>query len=314
MEYMNSSTRADKNIYQSKAAGNGMEKQNNQSDFTELSVVIPSFNGGSVIEKTCIETIAVLDGLTDKWEILITDDGSTDNTWEKIKLLNNMDKRIKGIHLSKNSGQQEATYYGLLYSAGGKVITMDDDLQHDPKYIPQMLDFGDGGYSSDSKILRNGGFFIVFASSRNIYSITRSLGSLAHDLFFFLFFNKPFGVKITGFRLLSCDLVQKIITSKRDFIYISAIALRLKPRIYTLETDAAIITNSRYSLFKLIRLFFLLVVHYTLPDSLYFSIMKTIRNFPITDKKRSPGFVSHKTDKSSVSETIPGNLSTRVKD
>jgi len=314
MEYMNTETNAGKESYPNKAGSNETGKQVNQCDFTELSVVIPSFNGSSVIEKTCMETIAVLDRITDKWEILITDDGSTDNTWEKIKLLNNMDKRIKGIHLSKNSGQQEATYYGLLYSEGGKVITMDDDLQHDPNYIPQMFGLGDGGSSPDSKIPGDGGCFIVFASSRNIYSITRSLGSLIHDLFFFLFFSKPFGVKITSFRLLSRDLLQKIITLKRDFIYISAIALRLKPRIYTLQTDAAMITNSRYTLFKLLRLFFLLVVHYTLPDSLYFSIIKLVKNSRKLKKRKTPELLTVGEGKISVSETIPVNLSERVKD
>mgnify|MGYP000908901715 FL=1 len=67
MEYMNKETNAGKESYPNKAGSNETGKQDNQCDFTEISVVIPSFNGSSVIEKTCMETIAVLDRITDKW-------------------------------------------------------------------------------------------------------------------------------------------------------------------------------------------------------------------------------------------------------
>jgi glycosyltransferase involved in cell wall biosynthesis len=86
----------------------------------------------------------VLDQLKKSHEIIFINDGSTDKTEEIINSIK--DKNFKSIHFRKNFGQTAAMDAGLKKSRGKIIITMDGDLQHDPKDIPKLLDGIEKGY------------------------------------------------------------------------------------------------------------------------------------------------------------------------
>ncbi len=231
----------------------------------EISIIIPSFNGSSLIQNTCAKTVEAVDRFF-TWEIIAADDGSTDNTWEIIKSLRLSEPRIKGIRLSENRGQQEATFYGMMYASGKWIITMDDDLQHNPADIIKLY----------RKALE--GYELVFAYPSKKYGRTRKAGSFLRDIFFYILFRKDFSLKVTSFRIMSDRIKNRLLESGKRHIYISAAALRLKPETACVTTDSAEISGSRYSFFSLARLFFNLLAEYSLPDSFYSASHRIFKN------------------------------------
>ena len=74
------------------------------------------------------------------YEIILIDDGSTDESWEVIQTLSKNSTNIKGIKFKRNYGKSQALHAGFLNCTGDVVFTMDADLQDDPKEIPEMYD------------------------------------------------------------------------------------------------------------------------------------------------------------------------------
>ena len=116
------------------------------STLQSLSIVIPCFNEEGNLHELCRRLKLVLDNLDIKWEIILTDDGSRDATWEEIGQLNNEDENIKGVRFSRNFGHQYALFAGLRHANGDAVIMMDADLQHPPEVIPELLEKWQDGY------------------------------------------------------------------------------------------------------------------------------------------------------------------------
>ncbi len=106
-----------------------------------LSVVVPCYNEEEVIEIFYKEVIKVLENLDADFEIIFIDDGSNDNTLNKIKKLKESDKNIRYISFSRNFGKEAAIFSGFRESKGDYVVLMDADLQHPPKTITQMYEY-----------------------------------------------------------------------------------------------------------------------------------------------------------------------------
>ncbi len=106
----------------------------------ELSVVVPAWNEDGNLERLHERLAAVLDHLGTSWELIVSDDGSTDGTWAAITRLNVLDSRVKGVRLSRNFGHQAALLAGLAHASGRAVISMDADHQHPPEVIPKLVD------------------------------------------------------------------------------------------------------------------------------------------------------------------------------
>lgn len=110
----------------------------------KLSIVMPCLNEAAAIEKSVACVRGALSELLSSTqissaEIVLVDDGSTDQTWELISQLSKNDGIVKGIKLARNFGHQPALLAGLFRSTGDAVITMDADLQDDPSLIQVMV-------------------------------------------------------------------------------------------------------------------------------------------------------------------------------
>lgn len=112
-----------------------------------LSVVVPlkdeRDNVGPLIDR-------VRDALRDSgpWELVLVDDGSTDDTFARLEAAAAADSRIRVVRLRRNFGQSAAMQAGLDAAAGDIIVTMDGDLQNDPADIPAMLAKLDEGYDA----------------------------------------------------------------------------------------------------------------------------------------------------------------------
>lgn len=122
---------------------------------THLSVVIPVFNENSLINELIRRVKLNVEKITQDYEIILVDDGSSDSTWEKISAEAILEKRIKGIKFSRNFGHHYAITAGLHEVAGQWVVVMDGDLQDRPEVIPEL-------YSKAQE-----GFEVVFVSRKN---------------------------------------------------------------------------------------------------------------------------------------------------
>lgn len=105
-----------------------------------INIVIPVFNEGDAIEKhlpVIFENIREIKEIN--INVLVVDDGSTDNTVEKLKKLCKQYNRLNFICFNRNFGKEAAIHAGLQQSDTDAVIVMDSDLQHPPQLIKKMI-------------------------------------------------------------------------------------------------------------------------------------------------------------------------------
>ncbi len=111
-----------------------------------LSVISPVYKADGIIN-TLVSLIAEECRLiTQEFEIILVNDCSPDNSWDVIKTMALTNKNIVGVNLSKNFGQHAAIDAGLAIAKGDYIIVMDCDMQHHPKYIPQLVNKINEGY------------------------------------------------------------------------------------------------------------------------------------------------------------------------
>jgi glycosyltransferase involved in cell wall biosynthesis len=105
----------------------------------EISLVIPCYNEAGNLRELIAAIRAAADPLDLPYEIVITDDCSTDNSWDILKELAG-DPRIRAQRLARNSGESAASFAGMKAARGKFIVTLDADLQNDPKDLPKFLD------------------------------------------------------------------------------------------------------------------------------------------------------------------------------
>lgn len=111
-----------------------------------LSVVIPIHNEEETLPALVERLVATLDPPEEQFEILLVDDGSTDQSPLQLALIAEADPRFKVVTLSRNFGHQVAITAGLERARGEVVVVMDGDLQDPPELIPALLDKWRDGY------------------------------------------------------------------------------------------------------------------------------------------------------------------------
>ncbi len=111
-----------------------------------ISVVSPVYLAEHLVDPLVTQLIAVLKPLTPHFEIILVEDGSPDNSWQKIVENCDKDNRIKGIQLSRNFGQHYAITAGLDEAQGEWIVVIDCDLQDPPEEIVRLYQKAQEGY------------------------------------------------------------------------------------------------------------------------------------------------------------------------
>jgi glycosyltransferase involved in cell wall biosynthesis len=109
-------------------------------DVLSLSIVVPAYNEEEALSLLIPRIQRAVDPLNIKYEVIIIDDGSQDDTYGLACRLTSKDTPIKAVKLSRNFGKESALLAGLSVASGKAVITMDADLQHPPELIPEFID------------------------------------------------------------------------------------------------------------------------------------------------------------------------------
>lgn len=109
---------------------------------SKISVVVPCYNEEQVLMSFYDQVTSMFKEAMPQidYEVIFVNDGSKDSTASIIESLSQKDEHIHFVSLSRNFGKESAMYAGLCYADGEFTVIMDADLQHPPKYIPEMYD------------------------------------------------------------------------------------------------------------------------------------------------------------------------------
>lgn len=104
-----------------------------------ISIAVPAYNEEDNLRPLHAAISPVVAKLGVPWELIITDDGSKDRTWDVIQELHALDPHVRGVRLKSNCGETAASEAGMRLARGKYVVTMDADLQNDPSDLPMLL-------------------------------------------------------------------------------------------------------------------------------------------------------------------------------
>ena len=133
----------------------------------KLSVVSPVFHGEKMLEELVQRIHAAIRPMTDDYDIILVNDCSPDDSWNKISEICARDKQVKGINLSRNFGQPYAITAGLSYAKGDYVAVIDCDLQNKPEDLPALYQKALEGYDivSARRVVRDDTFLKRMSSA-----------------------------------------------------------------------------------------------------------------------------------------------------
>ena len=112
----------------------------------EISMVVPVYNEAPNLSALVERTLDVMRPMGRPFELILIDDGSTDNSHERLRAIKQENRELRVILLRRNFGQSAAMTAGFDYARGDIVVTMDGDLQNDPQNIPLLISKLEEGY------------------------------------------------------------------------------------------------------------------------------------------------------------------------
>jgi glycosyltransferase involved in cell wall biosynthesis len=112
----------------------------------DLSVVAPLYNESENVRPLVAWILEALATYADTFEVILVDDGSRDDTWPQIAAAAEAEPRLRGLRLGRNVGQTAAMMAGFDHARGRVIVSLDGDLQNDPRDIPMLVAKLDEGY------------------------------------------------------------------------------------------------------------------------------------------------------------------------
>ena len=149
-----------------------------------ISIVVPVLNEDESLESLHAEIDAVASSESLELEIIVIDDGSHDRSWAVISELAMKDDRVRGIRFRKNFGKAAALDAGFRAARGSFVMTLDADLQDDPREIPRLLEKMEEGFDvvSGWKKIRHDPWNKIIPSRIFNWLVRRTTGLRLHDI------------------------------------------------------------------------------------------------------------------------------------
>ena len=176
-----------------------------KSSTDSISVVIPCYRTGQVIDELNSRLMTSLSKLTKKYQIIYVNDCSPDDTFAKLTAIAKKHKQVMAIDLMFNVGQFRAIMCGLKHAIGEYVVTMDDDLQHPPEEIHKLY----------NALVANDDLDVVIGKpAEKKHNIIRRFGSMLVNRFNSMIFDKPANIRMNSFRCLKKTAVASLLSHK----------------------------------------------------------------------------------------------------
>ncbi len=211
-----------------------------------ISIIIPVFNSENTIEILVNNIVQTL-GENYKFEIILINDSSKDNTEEKCKKLVEKYMSVVLYSLAKNFGEHNAVMAGLNKCSGDYAIIMDDDLQHSADSLLELIKFG---------MKEKNNFDVVYTYYDKMkYNFFRNFGRKFNDLIANLLLDKPKFLYLSSFKLINRFLITEIIKYRSPFTYIDGIILGITNKIGRVKVvhDQRTHGKSGYTIRKLLQ-------------------------------------------------------------
>lgn len=219
-----------------------------------LSVVIPVFNESANLPLLIQRCTAVIDQLTTAVEIILVDDGSSDDSADLIRAAAKRDSRFVGVILNRNYGQHAAVMAGFSRVRGDLIVTLDADLQNPPEEIPNLMREAEKGYEVVGSVrqMRQDTFFRRTASRLINNIVRRATGVHMSD----------YGCMLRAYRRHIVDTMLRC-NERSTFIPMLANSFARYTIEIPVKHEQRAAGESKYSLLKLINLQFDLLTSMT---------------------------------------------------
>jgi undecaprenyl-phosphate 4-deoxy-4-formamido-L-arabinose transferase len=106
----------------------------------DISVVIPVYRSAAILPELHRRLVDALEAITQRYEIILVEDGGGDDSWSVIERLADSDPHIRGIRMSRNYGQHNAELCGIRAARHDVIVTLDDDLQNPPEEMGKLVE------------------------------------------------------------------------------------------------------------------------------------------------------------------------------
>ncbi len=170
-----------------------------------VSVIIPAHNEGESIHPNLLEIIDTLDELCEDYEIIVVDDGSSDNTHREVVRVNSKTDRVKVVKSKSHQGKGSALKYGFQFAKGNLVVFLDADLDLHPEQLSGFFD-----------IMEKTKADVVIGSKRHPesevnYPKRRRALSFVYHLIIFILFRLSITDTQVGLKLFKYEVLKKIL-------------------------------------------------------------------------------------------------------
>ena len=192
----------------------------------KLSICVPVYKSETILEKF-VETIEKEVRFVDNLELILVNDCSPDGSWEKIVELKKKYDFIVGVNLIKNFSQHNAVMAGLNEASGDIIITMDDDLQHNPADIVKLY----------NKIVNEGYDVCYTKFSNREHKNWKVWGSKFNDMVANLLVRKPKELYLSPFRAMTKQIKDLIVSYDGPYPYVDGLLLSVTSKISVVEVE-----------------------------------------------------------------------------
>ena len=213
----------------------------------KLSIVVPVYRSASILPVLVqqVQEVMVNEGLSDAFELILVNDAGPDNSWDVIRSLAETHKFIRGINLRKNAGQHNAIMAGFNHVRGRIVAVMDDDLQHPPSALIDIM-----------RALEEGHDVCYTKYLNRQHAGWKQAGSRFNDYVATLLLGKPKGLYLSSFKAMRREIVDEIIKYDGPYTYIDGLILDITQSITSVDIvhQARHEGESNYNLRRLLSL------------------------------------------------------------
>ena len=222
-----------------------------------LSIVIPVYNSSSIISKLVSNVIEEI--LKNKkilsHQIILVNDNSKDDSWNKILDICDKEKFVSGINLMKNYGQHNALMAGLHSTDGDYIITMDDDFQHSPTEISKILDKMNEGYDACFTNYKN-----------NKYNIFKIFSSWVYNKISNFLIDKPKNIYLSSFKCFTKKVSNEIKKYEGPFVYLDGLIFDITKNVSSVDVEhlSRLSGKTNYNIFQLISLWLRVLTNFSI--------------------------------------------------
>lgn len=229
------------------SSASSMNIMGSSKNSCRLSIVVPVYRSATILPELVRQVHAAMaqEGWADDFELLLVNDCSPDDSWATIRTLAQAHPFVRGISLRRNAGQHNAIMAGLRNVRGRYVVVMDDDLQHPPSEVADLIRALESGYD------------VCYTRYRNRqHAVWKQLGSRFNDWVATLLLSKPKNLYLSSFKAMRREIADEVVKYDGPYVYVDGLILDVTQSITSIEINhqARYEGESNYNLRRLVSL------------------------------------------------------------